>query len=250
VRVEDVSFRYTPQAPSLAVDRVSLEVATGEVAAIVGDSGSGKSSLLHLITLIASAVAGEVSILGRATSRLGRRERTRIRGRHLGLIFQDFKLLRATVRENICLPLAIDGERREARERRFRAVMEAVRLPLAYGERRPEQLSGGEQQRVAIARALVRRPEVLTMDEPTAHLDPQNTLNILQLVRGLTESTHHPVTIVWVTHNPELAFEFADAIHGLRGGKLVLHGRRGPDGFTAGFRSRVWGLFNVRKEEA
>jgi putative ABC transport system ATP-binding protein len=185
-----------------ALRSVTLEVRAREFVSIMGPSGCGKSTLLHLLGAVDLPTAGELSLFGRDASRLTDAERTELRLRHLGFIFQRFFLLpMLTAQENVELPLMeakVPGAEREAR---VREVLEYVGLG-ARMRHKPGQLSGGEQQRVAIARALVNRPQLLLADEPTGELDEATGQQIAQLLGRLHADG---TSIVLVTHNPELA---------------------------------------------
>jgi ABC-type lipoprotein export system ATPase subunit len=236
-------------SPRPALERVSFALPEGSFVALVGDSGSGKSTLLNQMDLLDRPTSGEVMLFGLRASALGNARRSALRGSRVGLVFQDFKLLAsASVEENIRLPLVVAGASGAEQARRFEEQMEKLRLPLEYRRRLPGQLSGGEQQRCAIARALIRDPDLLIADEPTANLDPENKRNVLEILRGLVRSEPRPRTVVMVTHNPELAFEFADGVLVLKAGRLTATGVRGPAGFEPEFRERVQRAFEIREK--
>jgi ABC-type lipoprotein export system ATPase subunit len=243
-----VTKRY-PASPRPALDTVSFKVPRGFLVVLVGDSGSGKSTALNLMDLLDRPDSGEVLLFGEPTSPLRAGQRTELRACRIGLVFQDFKLLpNATLRENVSLPLVIAGVAPKARERRFREMMEKVRLPLECADRLPREVSGGERQRAAVARALIRDPDLILADEPAASLDPENKLNVMELLHGLVRSERR--TVVLVTHNPETAFAFADLIYVLRAGRLVDARKRGEEGFDSGFCARVHSAFQLRGETA
>ena len=180
---------------------ISLDVTRGETLALVGPSGSGKSSLLMLMGGLERATGGEVQALGHDLVRLGEDALARVRRKHMGVVFQSFHLIPTmTALENVATPLEIAGDA-DAFER---AEEELVTVGL--GERLnhyPSEMSGGEQQRVALARAAVGRPELLLADEPTGNLDAANGAAIMDILFRLRD--RHGATLVLVTHAPELA---------------------------------------------
>jgi putative ABC transport system ATP-binding protein len=177
-------------------------VAEGEFVAVMGPSGCGKSTLLHLLGCIEPPTAGEVFFRGQSVSRLSEAERSRLRLRSIGFVFQRFFLLpMLTAEENVALPMIEAGVPRAERTARARELLEYVGL----GERlrhKPSQLSGGEMQRVAIARALANRPSLLLADEPTGELDAATGEQIAALFRRLNADG---MSLVLVTHNADLA---------------------------------------------
>ncbi|MEO1137394.1 MAG: ABC transporter ATP-binding protein, partial [Pseudomonadota bacterium] len=187
----------------IVVENIDFTLKAGETAALLGPSGSGKSSLLHIAGLLEEASAGEVHILGCATSDLSDSERTRIRRSTLGFVYQFHHLLpEFTALGNVALPQLIAGVKRKGAEE------EAARLltVMGLGERlhhQPGQLSGGEQQRTAIARALANKPNILLADEPTGNLDPKTSDVVfdalLKLVRG------EGLSALVATHDQRLA---------------------------------------------
>lgn len=180
---------------------ISLTVAAGESLALIGPSGSGKSSLLMVMAGLERATGGSVSALGQDLTGLDEDALARFRRGNMGVVFQSFHLIPTmTALENVAVPLEIAGE--AAAFVRARAELEAVGLG-ARGGHYPSQLSGGEQQRVALARASVVRPKLLLADEPTGNLDTANGAAIMDLLFGLRD--RHGATLVMVTHAPELA---------------------------------------------
>ncbi|HSZ57619.1 MAG TPA: ABC transporter ATP-binding protein [Tepidisphaeraceae bacterium] len=201
-----------------ALSGVSLEVAQGRFLAIMGASGSGKSTLLHLMAGLTSPDEGHVIINGTDLSRLGDRELTLFRRRHIGLVFQSFNLIPTlTAQENILLPLMLDGRNGEAGQQKVDELL----MTLGLADRRthrPDAMSGGEQQRVAIGRALVADPAVILADEPTGNLDSANSRSVCELLRELSQI--HNKTIVMVTHEPTVA-AYAQEVAVLKDGKLL-----------------------------
>ena len=181
-----------------ALRGVDLSVRAGEWISIVGPSGCGKSSLLNVLAGIDPPSSGTVHLLGRALHELGEGERSRVRLREVGFVFQRFHLLAVlTAAENVELPMAEAGVPKDERRRRARELLDYVGLGARAGHR-PPHLSGGEQQRVAIARALANRPRIVFADEPTGELDRrtgEEILGVFERVNG--EGT----TLVVVTHD-------------------------------------------------
>ncbi len=199
-----VSRSYAEGKNTLEVFKaLDLSVWPGEIVALVGQSGSGKSSLLHIAGLLEAPTSGEVLIAGQNCSRLDDRARTRIRRIGIGFVYQFHHLLpEFSAMENVMMPQLIAGKPRE--EARKRATDLLTRLGLApRAEHRPAELSGGEQQRVAIARALANRPLLLLADEPTGNLDPATAESVHQeLLRLITEEG---LGALVATHNLDLA---------------------------------------------
>jgi putative ABC transport system ATP-binding protein len=183
-----------------ALDGVSLEVATGEMVAIMGPSGSGKSTLLHLLGALETPTSGEISLAGERYDGLGDAGLTRLRRERIGFVFQFFNLLPAlSAEENVLLPALIAGRRDDAVRERARALLERVGLSKRT-EHLPSELSGGEQQRVSIARALLTEPRLVLADEPTGNLDSRSSAGVLDLMSDLNRSEGQ--TVVIVTHDP------------------------------------------------
>jgi ABC-type lipoprotein export system ATPase subunit len=202
------------RAARCVLDDVSLEVEAGEVVAVLGPSGSGKSTLLHVVGTLDHPDAGRVLLAGHDVTAQKPAAQARTRLRHVGFVFQSFHLIEElSGAENVLLPARLPGARRGG-ERRGRALIESLGLG-AIADRRPHELSGGEQQRLAIARALVNDPELVLADEPTGNLDQDNGAAVLALLRGL-----HDRAVVLVTHEPEAA-AIADRVLHLRDGRLT-----------------------------
>ena len=212
IRLDDVTKLYQADAPS-ALAGVSMEVAAGEVVAVIGPSGSGKSTLLNLIAGLDRPTSGTVTVAGRRIDSLSETALARFRARHVGIIFQFFNLLDdLTVEDNVLLAAQLAGTSR--RQARARADELLERMGIA-GQRDayPARISGGQRQRVAIARALVNSPELLLADEPTGALDTATGQQIGSLLRQLSaspaEGSAAGQTLVLVTHDPALAERYA-----------------------------------------
>jgi putative ABC transport system ATP-binding protein len=186
-----------------AVRGIDLRVHPGEFLAIMGRSGSGKSTLLAMLGGVDVPTAGEVLIEGKNMAQMSDDERTLMRRRRIGFIFQSFNLLPIlTAEENVALPLELDGVPPKEAYSRANAALEQVGMTARKGHL-PSKMSGGEQQRVAIARALVIEPALLLADEPTGNLDSSNSKRITALLRELVDVRKQ--TIVMVTHDPTVA---------------------------------------------
>ena len=200
-----------------AVRGVSLEVEQGEYVAIVGPSGSGKSSLLNLLGAIDTPDEGDLTIAGRRIENMSDRELTGFRLRNIGFVFQRFYLLPVlTARENVELPMAEAGVSRADRRARASELLRYVGLERRE-RHRPTQLSGGEQQRVAIARALANRPALLLADEPTGELDARTGEEIIALFERLNADG---TTLIVVTHDEGLASAARRVVH-MRDGTIA-----------------------------
>ncbi|MBI1196915.1 MAG: ATP-binding cassette domain-containing protein [Phenylobacterium sp.] len=211
LEVEGVSRRLADPQPVVLVRDVSLRVDRGEFVAIIGPSGCGKSSLLYLLGLLDRPTTGSVRIEGRATEALSETERTRLRLRHIGFVFQfHFLLPELTALANVALPMrraGLDG--REAEER-ARALLAKLGIE-AEGGKRPDRMSGGQRQRVAIARALANDPALILGDEPTGNLDSANSARVVEEFRRLAHEERRAV--VCVTHDMEVAAAADRRVH-------------------------------------
>ena len=201
-----------------ALDAVSIEIARGDMLAIMGPSGSGKSTLLHLLGALETPTSGTIELAGRRYDGIDDSELTALRRDTIGFVFQFFNLLATlTAEENVLLPALIAG--RQGAEMRARAADLLARVGLgARADHLPSELSGGEQQRVSIARALLMRPALVLADEPTGNLDSHSSAEVLDLLGELNRDEGH--TIVIVTHDPSAAAT-AKRVMFLRDGRVA-----------------------------
>ncbi|MCY3607938.1 MAG: ABC transporter ATP-binding protein [Acidimicrobiales bacterium] len=214
IELRDVSKRYAGSPPVIALDRVTVQICQGEMVAVVGQSGSGKSTMLHVMGTLDQPTSGSVLIEGIDTSALPDDRLAAIRGRRVGFVFQRFFLLPGipTI-DNVANGLLYTGTSRSERRTAAEAVLDRVGL----GDRmwhRPNELSGGETQRVAVARALVHRPAFILADEPTGNLDSASSASIMDLFHSLHSEGR---TIVIVTHNESIAAALPRRLHILDG---------------------------------
>jgi putative ABC transport system ATP-binding protein len=218
IRLEGVTkVFYTDEVETHALAGVHLEIKNGEFLSIAGPSGCGKSTLLSILGLLDSPSDGGYWINKQPVSKLSLSDRTRIRNREIGFIFQAFNLIGdLTVFENVELPLTYRSMPTAERKKRVQEVLE--RVGMAHRMKHyPSQLSGGQQQRVAVARALVGQPSILLADEPTGNLDSKNSEAVMDLLRQLHREG---ATICMVTHDPRYASIADRSIH-LFDGRIV-----------------------------
>jgi putative ABC transport system ATP-binding protein len=203
IRLVDVSKHYVMGGETLhALDQVSLDIRQNEYAAIIGASGSGKSTMMNIIGCLDTASNGVYELDKKNVSGLTPNELAGIRNKKIGFIFQTFNLLpRLTALQNVMQPLIYQRVSLSERRERATQVLDKVGLSSRMGHL-PSELSGGQRQRVAIARALVTNPSILLADEPTGNLDSSTTADILDLFDALH---HEGQTIVMVTHEPDIA---------------------------------------------
>jgi putative ABC transport system ATP-binding protein len=220
VRIADLCRHYQMGETLIrAVDGVSLQVGSGQFVALLGSSGSGKSSLLNLIAGLDRPTSGAVIVEDRDLARLSREELAKYRLRTVGMVFQSFNLVsRMTLAENVELPLRFAEVDRSQRSALTRQALERVGLS-GRTSHRPSELSGGEQQRAALARALINQPKLLLADEPTGNLDSHTGTEIMNFLREFNESLG--MTIVMVTHERTLAERYARRMIFLADGKLT-----------------------------
>ena len=219
IKVENLHRTYEMGDTKVhALRGISLEIYSGEFVAIMGASGSGKSTFMNLLGCLDSPSEGTYLIDNTNVALLSRIELAHIRNRHVGFVFQGFNLLsRTSAWENVELPLIYAAMRAKERHRLSRAALEKVGLGNRF-DHIPSQLSGGQQQRVAIARALVNHPSILLADEPTGNLDSRTSVEIMEIFQELNEKEN--LTIVLVTHEPDIA-DFAKRIIHFRDGHIT-----------------------------
>ncbi len=220
IRIENLCRHYRMgDALIRALDGVTLEVRSGEFVALLGSSGSGKSSVLNLIAGLDRPTSGSVVVQQRNLAQLSREELARYRLHTVGMVFQSFNLIPSmTVAENVELPMRFAEVEREKRDRLAGAAVARVGLQARLNHR-PNELSGGEQQRVALARALINRPQFLLADEPTGNLDSRTGGEIMNMVREFNRQLG--MTVVMVTHEAALAERYAERLIFLADGKVV-----------------------------
>jgi cell division transport system ATP-binding protein len=222
---ENVTKTY-PRTTRPALDAVSLEVQRGEFVFVVGQSGSGKSTMMQLVMKEQDPTAGRILVAGRELDRLPDRKVPALR-REIGCVFQDFRLLpNKTVFQNVAYALQVLGA---GRSRIRQIVPETLDLVGLSGmeKRLPHQLSGGEQQRVAIARAFVNRPLVLLADEPTGNLDPETSKDIMDLLERINRTG---TTVLMATHDHTIVDSMRQRVVELELGRLIRDEQRGVYG--------------------
>ncbi len=214
IRFANVSKTYSTHT---ALNNVSFEIHQGEMVFLTGHSGAGKTTLLKLITMIESVSRGQVFVNEKNLHTLSRRHIPQLR-RHIGIIFQNPQLLQnRTVYENVALPLIINGYRHPEIQRRVRAALDKVGL-LEKERLYPAVLSTGEQQRVGIARAVVNRPSILLADEPTGNLDPELSVEIMELFEAFNSIGS---TVLVATHDLSLIANLNHRVIALKQGEIV-----------------------------
>ncbi|MGH1372030.1 MAG: cell division ATP-binding protein FtsE [Cellvibrionaceae bacterium] len=218
IRFDQVSKRYP--GGHEALNRVSFELADGQMAFLTGHSGAGKSSLLKLMMLMERPTQGQVFVNGQNLNRLSSRQIPQLR-RQVGVVFQNHQLLfDRSVYDNVALPLIIEGYNPKEAARRVRAALDKVGL-LSKENQNPIVLSGGEQQRVGIARAVVNKPRLLLADEPTGNLDPALSAEIMSLFQQFNDVG---VTVLIASHDIALIKRLKKRVLGLAKGELVHDG--------------------------
>lgn len=221
ITLNNVSKAYATGAPAL--NGVSLRIKKGEFVFIVGDSGSGKSTMIKLLLRELVPTSGEINVMGYDLTRIRHRKIPKFR-RNLGIVFQDFRLLKdRNVYENVAFAQRIVQVSNKEIKRNVPSILATVGLAGKY-KAKPRQLSGGEQQRVAIARALVNRPSILLADEPTGNLDPKNSWEIMKLLEQINENG---TTVLVVTHNREIVNAMQKRVVTMKKGVIVSDEEKG-----------------------
>ena len=227
IRFENVTKVYPTQSRP-ALSDVSVDIEKGEFVFLVGQSGSGKSTFLRLVLKEEKATEGRVYVAGKDLGRLSSWKVPALR-RQVGTVFQDFRLLpNKTVAENVAFALEVIGKPRHTISKLVPEVVTLVGLA-GKENRRPDELSGGEQQRVAIARAFVNRPLILIADEPTGNLDPSTSVGIMKL---LDRINRRGTTVVMATHDDDIVDQMRKRVIELEGGRVVRDQSRGVYGYS------------------
>lgn len=227
IRFENVSKIY-PGQEKAALDSVNLEVLKGEFVFLVGLSGSGKSTFLRLVLREDRPTSGTIHVAGKDLGTLANHKVPELR-RQVGTVFQDFRLLpNKTIFENVAFTLHVLGYSQKEIAREVPEVLELVGLE-DKGDRRPSEISGGEQQRVAIARAYVSRPAILIADEPTGNLDPATSVGIMKL---LDRINREGTTVVMATHDSGIVDQMRKRVIELDAGHVIRDQVRGVYGYT------------------
>ena len=221
IEFKDVTKEYSKGIAAL--NGVNLKIEKGEFAFIVGDSGSGKPTLIRLLLKELDPTSGSIIVNGQNLNRLKHRKIPQYR-RHLGVVFQDFRLLKdRNIYENIAFALRVTETSPRIIKQKVPAALSLVGLAQKY-KAFPKELSGGEQQRVAIARAIVNEPAILLADEPTGNLDPTNSWEIMKL---LEEANERGTTVLVVTHNQEIVNEMKKRVITMKKGVIVSDEQKG-----------------------
>ena len=196
---------------------IDLDITAGQLAMIAGPSGCGKTTLLSILACTLAPSDGRVEVFGKDLSKLSGRQMTLFRRHHIGFIFQQYNLIPAlTAAENAAMPLVIAGVNQRDAVASARRVLGKFDLG-AHTEKLPRQLSGGQQQRVAVARALVHRPALIICDEPTAALDAQSGMTVMEVLKGISSSKNRLVLVV--THDHRI-FSYADTLIEMEDGRI------------------------------
>ncbi|NIE91183.1 ABC transporter ATP-binding protein [Bacillus sp. Ab-1751] len=217
LKVCDLSKIYTGKVSYEALSNINLSIKKGEFVGIMGPSGSGKTTLLNMISTIDSPTSGEVLINGENPHQLSPNELALFRRRELGFVFQSFNLLNTlTVKENIVLPLTLDGTKVEDMNHRVSVIAEKLGIQFLL-DKRTYEISGGQAQRAAIARALIHNPKLILADEPTGNLDSKAADDVMELLQRLNKEQE--ATMMLVTHDP-MAASYCDRVIFIKDGEL------------------------------
>jgi len=227
INFDNVSKQYK-NSTTPALDGINLNIEQGEFVFLVGQSGSGKSSLLRLLLKEEKPTSGTVTVDGINVAKLSNRKVPAFR-RTMGIVFQDFRLLPGkTVFDNVAFGMEVIGKSKKEIEQRIPALLELVGLE-EKAHRLPSELSGGEQQRVALARAFVNKPKLLLADEPTGNLDPSTSVGIMKLLDRINRTG---TTIVMATHDVAIVDQMRKRIVQMENGKIIRDQERGMYGHT------------------
>ena len=227
IRFENVTKLY-PRQDKAALDGVNLEITKGEFVFLVGLSGSGKSTFLRLVLREERPTSGVIHVAGKDLNSLANHKVPELR-RQVGTVFQDFRLLpNKTVSENVAFTLHVLGYSNKQISRDVPEVLELVGLG-EKGDRKPSELSGGEQQRVAIARALVNRPAILMADEPSGNLDPDTTVEIMRLLDQINKAG---TTVIMATHDAGIVDQMRKRVIEITNGAVVRDQIQGGYGYS------------------
>ena len=225
IKLEHVSKSYSAGIPAL--NDVNLEIEDGEFVFIVGDSGSGKSTMIKLLLKELDPSAGTITVNGKNLGKIRRHQIPKFR-RNIGVVFQDFRLLKdRNVYENIAFAQKVIGEPTRSIKKKVPSFLSMVGLAAKYRSY-PKELSGGEQQRVAIARALINEPSILLADEPTGNLDNNNAWEIMKL---LEEVNNRGTTVIVVTHNMEIVKVMKKRVITVQKGVIVSDSKSGGEAY-------------------
>ena len=221
IKLEHVSKSYSAGIPAL--NDVNLEIEDGEFVFVVGDSGSGKSTMIKLLLKELEPTEGTITVDGKVLNKIKRKQIPKYR-RNVGVVFQDFRLLKdRNVYDNVAFAQKVVGESNSHIRKKVPIMLSTVGLAAKYRSF-PRQLSGGEQQRVAIARALINEPDILLADEPTGNLDNNNAWEIMKL---LEEINAKGTTVLVVTHNLEIVKVMKKRVVTVKKGTIVSDSKQG-----------------------
>jgi len=227
INFDNVSKQYK-NSNTPALDGINLSIEQGDFVFLVGQSGSGKSSLLRLLLKEEKPTSGTVTVDGINVAKLPNRKVPAFR-RTMGIVFQDFRLLPGkTVFDNVAFGMEVIGKSKREIQQRIPAILELVGLE-EKAHRLPSELSGGEQQRVALARAFVNKPKLLLADEPTGNLDPSTSVGIMKLLDRINRTG---TTIVMATHDVAIVDQMRKRIVQMENGKIIRDQERGMYGHT------------------
>lgn len=227
IKFENVTMAYRKDGYP-ALNDVSFEIADGEFVFLVGQSGAGKSTILRLLIREEKAQSGNVLIDDINIGKLREKEVPKLR-RNIGMVFQDFRLLpEKTISENVAFALQVLNKTSHEIKQTVPAVLDLVGL-LDKANRKPDQLSGGEQQRVAIARALVNRPAILMADEPSGNLDPDTTIEIMRLLDQINKAG---TTVIMATHDAGIVDQMRKRVIEITNGAIIRDQVRGVYGYS------------------